>query len=573
MPTKTGLAAYLSQHSSFSNPISSISPLPSLYSDLSRQRKSNPAGYAASVEWWKSILQDVTFRGVQFDHNPAPSTSSAGLVETVDRTIFKLDESTKSRWTVDGVGRPLGLGTVISELEKDGIVVGYNTFLNAKEVITAPRGGEGRGLSGYIPTPGGLASAVLLKPAKWAVSQLYSLTIGAEADEEGEYSEDELLFRQKKGDWVFYSLVERLATAFLTQHYTEATISPLSCLMTTAEFRSKLNAICKKEFGFHPSERDANLVLKHLARDRPGTLYQNGIIKLAPVKGESIEAITEEDRSVIAVRSTLHRVELQITSLESQISQRTFQAKTSLKNGQKSQASSYLRSRKTLTEVLEKRMGTRETLTQVVLKIEQAKSDVEVMRAYKASDEVLRSVLGREEMKMENVEKVMEGLEESMASQREVDEVLRGNGVGMGGEEVDEEELERELARLVEEKRLEEEGEKEKEEKRRQDEVERTKRLAESERERTERTQRLAESERARTQRLAQAEVEQREREQEREEGRKQNNENDELLARFEKLRVAQVPTTLADAAGQTSTSDTKPQQGEQGQKRPEAAS
>ncbi|SAM82913.1 uncharacterized protein UBRO_03449 [Ustilago bromivora] len=575
MTPKTGLTKYISQHPDFSSPSSHASPLPSLYADLSRQRKSNPAGFAASVEWWKTILLDVTFRAVQFDADPSDSSNAAFSAPEVDRTIFRLDESTKSRWTIESVGRPLGLGTVIAELEKNGAVIPYNVFLTSSKPITGPtrRGG---GLRGYVPTLGGVARGLLVTPVKWVAGQVYAVVLGGSGDEdgEGEYSEDEALFRKMKGDWVFFVLVERIADAFLKQHYTaEATISPLSGLMTETEFREKLCAICEKEFAFRPSQRDASLVLRHLTRDRGGNvLHQDGIVKLAPTEGEMAEAITEEDRSVLAVRSILHRVELQITWLESQISHRTSQAKSSLRNNQKSQAASYLRSRKALDEVLEKRMVTRETLTNVVLKIEQAKSDVEVLGAYKASDEVLRQVLDREEMKVENVERVMEGLEESLASQREVDDALRGSGTGVGGEMVDEEELERELERLVDEKR--------REEQKRQDQVERTKRLAEREEERRqeemEPTRRLAEAERERTNRLAQSEREREDREQEREREKEKEKEKgrsdkeaDDLLARFEKLRAAQVPTTLGAAGKETQS----PQEQQQKQNEPEAAS
>lgn len=100
------LSAYLSQHPDFADPSSSSSRLPSLYSDLSRQRQSNPAGYRANVEWWRTILEDVCRKGIQSDE---PEGKGKGK----DRLVLHADEGMQARWTVEQVGRPLGLGTVI----------------------------------------------------------------------------------------------------------------------------------------------------------------------------------------------------------------------------------------------------------------------------------------------------------------------------------------------------------------------------------------------------------------------------------------------------------------------------
>ena len=465
----SGLAKYLSTHPSFQDPRSSSSPLPALYADLSRQRRSNPAGYRASVEWWRDTLLDVTWRGVQLDRDPPTPTATTSADTTndsaantgtgaseVDRTVFRLDESTKARWTVDGVGRPLGLGTVISELEKDSTVVPLQTFLKASAPISGPAS-KARGLRSYVPTPSGVASALLLTPAKWAASQLISLATGGGDDDEG-YSQDETLFRAKRGDWVCYPLVHRLASSFLAHHYEDAH-SPLSCLMTTAAFRAKLSTVCETAFNFRPSERDASLVLRHLTRDRSAAVVSDGLVKLGRDENTPLTQITEEDRSVVAVTETLRRLDLQIAALEAQISARTEQAKAALRAGAKTRAASHVRSRRALDEVLAKRVDVRDNLAAVVLKIEQAQSDAEVVRAYEASASVLESVLSRDELQMERVDKTMERLQDGLAAQKEVDDVLRaGVDDGVDDEEVLEELRELEKAKAAEDQKVAEEA-------------------------------------------------------------------------------------------------------------------
>ncbi|KAI3481416.1 hypothetical protein L1887_56243 [Cichorium endivia] len=304
-----GLAKYISKHASFRDPRSHASPLPALYADLSRQRKSNPAGYRASIEWWKDTLLDVTWQGVQLDRDPpaldpssldsldedVPSASSSAPLP--DRTVFRLDESTKARWTVEGVGRPLGLGSVIAELERAHTVTPLSKFLHSSAPLHGPAKPTS-GLRGYLPTPGGVASALLVTPARWAASSVLGMVTGSAADDD--YSEDERLFRDKRGDWVVYDLVHRIASAFLLHHFEhDATLSPISALMTAAEFRQRLARVCASQFGFHPSEHDVQLVLTHLSRDCGGVLTTSGgIIKLAGSEAEVAERISEEDRGV-----------------------------------------------------------------------------------------------------------------------------------------------------------------------------------------------------------------------------------------------------------------------------------
>lgn len=390
--------------------------------------------------------------------------------------MFRLDEGTKSRWTVPYVGRPLGLGTVVAELEKQGAVVEVGKFLREKKALRGPVGGLG--WRERIPTTaGGVAAAVLVSPVKWVAGTAWSMVRGGDEGEEG----DDESFSLKQGDWVIYSLVHRLATAFLEHHYKEAALSsPLSHLLTPEEFVTRLAEVCESEFAFTPSPRDTQLVLTHLSRDVGGVLRsQAGIIKLAPSPHDSASPITEEDKSVLTVTSTLRRLEAQISSLETQITHRNEQIKLALRSNSKSQAASYLRSRKALEELLSRRMAARENLTSVVLKIEQALGDAEVMQSYSQASEALRSVLSRPELKIEHVEEVREGLEEGLARQGEVDEAIRGEGLGEG---VEEEEVQEELEALLAEKRREEEGKKEGERKEKEDEKEEDDLLARFER-------------------------------------------------------------------------------------------
>ena len=108
---------------------------------------------------------------------------------------------------------------------------------------------------------------------------------------------------------------------------------------------------------------------------------------------------------------------------------------------------SYLRSRKMLEDVLAKRTGAAETLGGVLLKIEQAAGDAEIMAAYNLSAVTLKKLLADPSLKMERVEATMENVAEAVADHNAIDEAIRG-AVPSGAEEIDEDEIMRELEEL-----------------------------------------------------------------------------------------------------------------------------
>lgn len=88
------VAAFLSTLPEFQ----STPRIQSLYSDLSRQKLSNPTGYTANLEWWRKTLTGLTQQRLQ----PQP-----------DSLVLHVDQGLSDAFRWDKVGRPLGLGVVI----------------------------------------------------------------------------------------------------------------------------------------------------------------------------------------------------------------------------------------------------------------------------------------------------------------------------------------------------------------------------------------------------------------------------------------------------------------------------
>ena len=80
----------------------SSSRLQSLYSDISRQKLSNPTSYQSNVAWWRTTLETIVSRGWQSD--------------TTERVVLNAESGLLETLRYPGVGKPLCLATVIVSL-------------------------------------------------------------------------------------------------------------------------------------------------------------------------------------------------------------------------------------------------------------------------------------------------------------------------------------------------------------------------------------------------------------------------------------------------------------------------
>lgn len=119
-----------------------------------------------------------------------------------------------------------------------------------------------------------------------------------------------------------------------------------------------------------------------------------------------------------------------------------------LKSNQKDLALSHLRSKKALLDLLSKRTLAQENISAILLKIESAESDAAVLNAYRSATTSLKALLANPVLQRENVENTMEDLQEALADQREVEEVITDGGKQAAQLDDYEDEIEQELAQL-----------------------------------------------------------------------------------------------------------------------------
>ena len=99
---------YTDLHSLPAYNISSASRLKSLYSDVSRQKYSNPASYHSTVHWWREVLQTVVLKH--------------WLPQSSDTLVLHALPTLADSFRYEGAGKPLCLATVIVSSAEDIIL-------------------------------------------------------------------------------------------------------------------------------------------------------------------------------------------------------------------------------------------------------------------------------------------------------------------------------------------------------------------------------------------------------------------------------------------------------------------
>lgn len=107
-----------------------------------------------------------------------------------------------------------------------------------------------------------------------------------------------------------------------------------------------------------------------------------------------------------------------------------------------------------LESLLDKRVGALESLHGVLVKIEQAASDVEIMKAYELSTSSLKTLLGDARLQPDRIDSSMEAMQDTLANADKVRQAVEAGQEGMrraAGIEEDQDEMEAELAALQQE--------------------------------------------------------------------------------------------------------------------------
>ncbi|KAI0046151.1 hypothetical protein FA95DRAFT_1583128 [Auriscalpium vulgare] len=397
----------------------SASRIQSLYADIARQKHSNPTSYRANVAWWHTTLDAIVARGWQPQSN--------------DKLILHADPGLPDALRYEGAGKPLCLGTVVTELASTHALIPHAQFLSATQSIYDP---------GWLPYR--IASYVIAKPLWWALQQLN--VVGTE---DGGHESDAERWRRVKGDYVVVTLLERAADAVLAKQRSRAGASLADSLYSFDSFRAEFAHAALPDVVL--SDSDLRVLVKYLERDRRAVITDKEVIKFIESSLEP-PAVTAVDQGLLELKTAVSSMSAQVDSITAKIDACTEKAGAALRQKRKELALSYIRSRKQLETLLTQRLGSLEILQSTLLRVEAAADDIQILKTYESSTTTLRTILAHPALQRAAVEGTLEALASASADAREVDDAVRLGGEAAradAGLDIDEDELEAELAALV----------------------------------------------------------------------------------------------------------------------------
>lgn len=377
------------------------SRLPSLYSDFSRLKDINPEGYQANHDAWVALL----YASLRL-HTFGSSISLPG-----EKLAFELRNAI--------YGEPKLLATTLDEQIKKGDWIPWSVYRNHNVK------GERR-LADYISPrriAGGLWGSLALN--------FYSLRTDLAAVASDYFIAWSRLV--SVGDSVYTKLKER--------------VDKDKGSLSSKLFDESLLCVTLKEIDSNLSDTDVEVLIVYLSRDtgRIGLVADLADPQKTYIKVGDTSPITEEEIGVIKLKSNICNIETRVHLFEEQLNEKIPEKLASLvkTKATEDRLRNVLIRKAALKKSLSKASNVYTQLTLVLDKIDEAKTNAELFDTLKSSKAIL--ALLNQQVSLEDVDSVAAELDDEMAMTNEVSDAL------LMSADVDEDEIETELAQLEKE--------------------------------------------------------------------------------------------------------------------------
>ena len=186
------------------------------------------------------------------------------------------------------------------------------------------------------------------------------------------------------------------------------------------------------------TEQDIQLIKRHLIATK--RLYQkmNQDIWACKFGNEIIDT----DFGILKIKKTMQVLQGIISDLETEIQKSKSEARMLVSLGLNTRALYNLKVAKKLDLVLQQRLSSLDTLDNLLSKINQSKTQLDILSAYEVGTAKLKEILNKDELKLDNVQDTMDALTDVLEDQEEISNA-------MASVEDFDEELESELNALI----------------------------------------------------------------------------------------------------------------------------
>ncbi|KAL8709944.1 MAG: hypothetical protein Q9220_005394 [cf. Caloplaca sp. 1 TL-2023] len=375
--------------------------LPSLFSDFTAQRLTNPDGYHANVRAWEDVLSKAARAGL-FKGNDGVARRLS--IETGPLLMRRLESAE--------YGRPLALDAVFSEALSQGRMMSLPSFLSSPHTIYSYK---------WTNLP-------------W---RMFTWGLGQMALQRGFRSEK----TQVPREIVLIPNVEKLAETVV--EHIEKLRTRVDRTLTKSMFQREVGAA----LGIDEKVADSDLliILRYLARDRQVLTYDSNVVKISD-SNEVRLPISEEDRSIASLKSLIQDLQDQVHILGLEITNAKKKGERAIESKNRPLALAALRSKRVAEKVLAQRLETLYQLEEVRDRIQQAADQVTIMSVLRDSAKVLRT-LNNQVGSVSDVEDSLQTLKEEVGKVEDIS--LAINQAGHENTLNDNSDIEEELDQLL----------------------------------------------------------------------------------------------------------------------------
>ncbi|KAK4701158.1 hypothetical protein P7C70_g5078, partial [Phenoliferia sp. Uapishka_3] len=168
----------------------------------------------------------------------------------------------------------------------------------------------------------------------------------------------------------------------------------------------------------------------------------------APLATSPPAPISEADRGILTLQTTLTNLESYILSIESRIAEQQALVLQYHAKKQMTLVKSHIINRKRLESLLNERAASRDKVQEVLMGIEKAVGSEETIAALSLGTTTLRTLISSSTLSLEHIEATTTALSDVLADANDIEEAINAGGVLLPSEQEDD--LEKELAEMVE---------------------------------------------------------------------------------------------------------------------------
>ncbi|CAB3981770.1 charged multivesicular body 7-like [Paramuricea clavata] len=336
-----------------------------MFSAFPENRNVNPKHWDSKLQFWTSAIVESC--------------------DSLDELCFDINVL-KSRFCRRGV-TPLGLSTVLKEMLNSGEIVRTSDFLDS-----------------VYDTWSEWSYGMAKKSLWWTVGKVWQ-------NNEIEVS------------LVLLSSVKKKAEKVLSCHYQSVKHSITDNIVPEKVLKARLKAS-----NVELSQQEFEIVICQLRKERLVSVHllENGekVFKFANKNESKVVAISETDVNILRLKKAEATIQLQIRKLQNDVDELQGIVVASVKQGLRNKAKKILSQKHMMSKTLDKKESLLLNTQDILRRIQDAHSDVNVIEALKAGAQVFKTISQESGLTIDNVEKIMGEVEDVMDETAEIDRTI-----------------------------------------------------------------------------------------------------------------------------------------------------